>query len=711
MSYLFSHSSSSRPISIPSSNLSAARAQLSAALLSMGFPHARVQPLVALINPTQDNAIEVALELLTREEEDDDDEDEQQQDEELRGQGLRLRPQRAMRRTAGRDADEEDDDALSDAVGVLMVMTGCSAEEATAALHRERDVNAAAEYILQKQEHKEAAAVMTAEQAQREELQRDERRLRRRQRRREKVELYRKIEEEQDSSAGGSGGLRRFLHYGDAVIVQHVQSEEALTMDSESNRVTFTAYSSSSSAALTGASPQHSAASAVITSPLSLPASHHSSSLSRVSPGAALPAPLQLSSLSSSSPPAASRSLLSSSPVRVKAQGSSGGALPPSSSWSSAFLPPSPLRVTSLSSVPPAAAPQASPSSPSAGRLPFAAVHSLSPLHSPIKSRSVSTPRKSSHPLSFSLPSHHRYQLIIRPASGIAAPLAAGEGGAGGEADGDADGGLVMSGDTVVLETYERCFLCLEADGSIGCNRTAPITAQMHFTLHAEHKTGEGGRGGGAEDVEGDDAAKVDAEAGEAERLEAEDDIVAVEQSSLLLLSAVDHHWLGVERQQAVARLSRPSAAHHFSLALAHKPASHHRRHTRSQSSSSPLHGLLPGSAASASASSSSSASAAVPDSGSAHWSYLRRHFRLIALSMLHESIRRKQDLLIAAQRAARLRGEDAKRLCCICLDAQCDAVLLECGHSCACQACAAGLQQCVVCRQRVSRVVAIRAV
>jgi hypothetical protein len=40
---------------------------------------------------------------------------------------------------------------------------------------------------------------------------------------------------------------------------------------------------------------------------------------------------------------------------------------------------------------------------------------------------------------------------------------------------------------------------------------------------------------------------------------------------------------------------------------------------------------------------------------------------------------------------------------CCVCLEARCDTVFLNCGHVCACQLCAAPLADCPLCRQPIA--------
>ena len=655
MSYLFSESRLLTSTPPPSStNPTTARAHITASLLSMGFPLSRVQPLVSLLNPTQPNAIEVALELLTRDDDEGDGDDEDDEgdplDDSLHLLGLRHRP---------RLPPPPDDDDASDAVAVLRIMTGCTAEEAAFALQREADINAAAEWILQRQEQKDASpAPLNSAEPLVEERRREERRLQRRQRRREKAAEYRKVEEE-----GGEGG-KRFFHFGDVLLVQHAQSEEMLCVDSDANCVALQAYNVTPAFSSPSTSSR---ASNAITSPLTLPKAHsyHTPKGSSL-PASAIPPSLSLSS-SASPPSAASRSLLSSSPPKKRAS------IPGSAGSSSAFFP-SPS--TSLHGGPPTAALPLHPLSPSSSlsgdRATFPSL-SLSPLRSPGKPRSFSIPRKSSHPLSLSLPSHHRYHLVIRRAP--QSPLTAFTPGEE-SSESDDEAGLVLSGDAVVLETYERCYLCVEADGSVGCNRTAPLTQQMHFTLRLEEKAE-------APADEGDDDGG---------------DIRALEPNAVVSLSTVDHHYLGVESQRAVAKHTQAALSQHFILALAHRAATpHHRRHRSSAASS-------------ASVAVSAAAAAPAPTAASLHWAFLRANFRLLAMSLLQAAIAEKRAVLLAKQRAARLRREDAQRLCAVCLDRVCEVVLLECGHSCACEECAQGLKECVVCRQKVQRVVVIRA-
>ena len=652
MSYLFSDSRLLTSTPAPSAaNPATARAHITASLLSMGFPLSRIQPLVSLLNPTQPNAIEVALELLTRDDEgdgDDDDDEADPLDDSLHLLGLRHRP---------RLPPLPDDDDSSDAVSVLRIMTGCTADEAAFALQREADINAAAEWILQRQEQKDASPAPLSAEPLEEERRREERRLQRRQRRRETAAEYRRAEEE-----GGEGG-KRFLHFGDVVLVQHAQSEEMLCVDSDANCVALQAYNVTPafSSPSTSSRPSN-----PITSPLTLPKSqsYHTPKGSSLPPSV-IPPSLSLSS-SASPPSAASRSLLSSSPPtkRTSIPGAVGS---PSAFFSSSS--------TSFHGGPATAAALSHPLSPSSSlsgdRATFPSL-SLSPLRSPGKPRSFSIPRKSSHPLSLSLPSHHRYHLVLRRAPQSPTPASTpGEE----SSESDEEGGLVLSGDAVVLETFERCYLCVEADGSVGCNRTAPLTQQMHFTLRLEEKAD-------APADEGDDG---------------DGDIRALEPNAAVSLSTVDHHYLGVEGQRAVAKHTQATLSQHFILALAHRAtAPHHRRHRSSAASSASL-------------AVSAAAAAPAPTAASLHWAYLRANFRLLAMSLLQAAIAEKRAELLAKQRAARLRREDAKRLCSICLDRACEVVLLECGHSCACEECAQGLKECVVCRQKVQKVVVIR--
>lgn len=613
-SYLFSSSSSASISSTASASSppSAVRSHITASLLSMGFPLSRVQPLVQLLNPSQPNAIEVALELLTRDDSPTPSTPSDPDDSPLPPALRHRRPPPPI------DSDE---------VGILCIMTGCNADEAVHALGREGDVNAAAEWILQRQEQKAEAPPISAEEAEAEERRLEAKRARRRERRKAKVAEYTKAEE-------GAEEGKRFLRFGDVLLIQHVQTSDMMIADSDANTIRLAPYAltpSLSSPRVTGQQ------SAVITSPLSLPLSQSfSTPKANTSLPSAVPPHLSLAASSPSS--AGSSSLLSSSPPKRV-----GGGL-------SAFLSSSPMH--GGSSPHPPLRPLASPHSQSTDR-PFPSL-SLSPIRSPGKPRSFSSPRKSSHPLSFSLPSHHRYHLTIRRAPSTLS------------SDSDHDeNGLIMSGDEIVLETYERCYLCVEADGSIGCNRTLPLTQQMHFSLHVEEKTQEGG--------------------------EEEDDMRALESQCVVSLSTLDRHYVGVEGKQAVAKQTTASLSHHFSLSLAHKSTSHHKRHTRSSSTSSAS--PLPS-----------------PSRSAYHWSYLRTNFRLLAISLLNEAIAEKQVELLQRQRTQRLHREDAKRLCSICLDRSCEVVLLECGHSCSCEDCAKGLKECVVCRQKVHRVVVIRA-
>ena len=638
---------------------------MTASLLSMGFPLSRVHPLVSLLNPSQPNVIEIALELLTREADDDppedadDDDEEDDEDEDDHVQhhhssrsavpiptfaGLRHR--RHFPPPPPPDEEEE----VSEAVGVLRIMTGCTVEEAISALQREADINAAAEFLLSRQEHKDSSpAPLTSAEAEEEERKREQRLQQRRQKRRERVVEYRQQEEE------GGKDAKRFLHYGDVLLIQKGLSEgEMLMVDSDTNTVTLAPYAftpsfSSPSATTRGAN--------AITSPLALPSQgFHTPKDQTALPPSAIPPSLSLSSSPTPSP-VGSRSLLSSSPPVKRMAVTSG----PGSS--SAFFPSSPFHPTPPSSIPPSH-PLSSPSSQSTDRPSFRPL-SVSPLQSPGKPRSFSTPRKSSHPLSLSLPSHHRYHLTLRPAPH--SPTSREEG------EEEEEGGLVMSGDRVVLETYERCFLCVEADGSVGCNRTAPLTQQMTFTVKVEEKVD-----GGSEGADGEE----------------DEDIRAVEVNAVVSLVTADHHYVGLEGRYAVAREAQPSPSQHFTLGLAHKAAPHQRRHRSSASSSSPVQ----------------TATAPPLSAASLHWRYLRNNFRLLAMSVLQGAIAEKRVALLQKQRAQLLHREDAKRLCSICLDRVCEVVLLECGHSCACEECAQGLQECVVCRQKVHRVVVIRA-
>ena len=664
-SYLFSDPSASRVLASPAppSNPSAARSQLSATLLSMGFPLSRVHALVSLINPSQANAVEVALELLTRDEEDDDEEDDADDDDEadLAPAAPPRRPATLRQRLHPARADDDVEEEVSDVVSVLTIMTGCSAAEAAHALQRERDVNAAAEYILQRQEHKEMAwgtSPSDGAEAEAEERRREQARARRRERRREAVAAHRRAEEQ-----GGMDG-KRFLHFGDALLVQHALSEEMLTVDSDANAVTIAPYAHTPAY---GSPSISSTRGAAITSPLTLPLSQ-SSNTPRAS-GALPPsaAPPALSLAASPSPTSlSSRSLLSSSPSLQRRA--------PASVASSAFFPSSPQLSGGPASALPLPQPTSTPSSQSTDRPALFHSLSLSPLRSPGKPRSFSTPRKSSHPLSLSLPSHHRYHLIIRRAPRLNPPTPAET------SSDDEEGGPVMSGDSVVLETYERCFLCVEADGRVGCNRTAPVTQQMHLTVRTEEKAGDAhSEGGGQENG----------------LLE---DIRALEANAVVSLSTLDRNYVTVEHRHAMAVQAQPSAAHRFVLGLAHRSASHHRRHRYSASASSPV--TVP----------AAPAAAPVPTAAALHWAYLRSNMRLLALAVLQSAIAEKQTALLQKQRAQRLHREDAKRLCSICLDRVCEVVLLDCGHSCACEQCAATLKECVVCRQRVQRVVVIRA-
>ena len=634
MSYLFSQSGSRslNSSSLSVANASASRAQLTASLLAMGFPLTRVQPLVSLINPHNENALELALELLTRDADDeDDDEEEEVEDED------------DVPRE--RDEDENDGGRISAGLSVLMAMTGCTMSEARVALQRERDINAAADSILQQQERKDGteAAALSDERVEKEAAQRQVRHERWKVKRQQTAEKMKKLEAEGDASAA------QLLHYGDVIIMQHVDSGDMLQADSEQQGVLLAPYSLTPSlTSPTSSSSRNPSAGSVITSPLSLSQQAHASPRNASSsPVPIIPPSL---SLSSASPPHSSgRSLLSSSPSAQRKL-----TMPPASG---VFPPSAPLQThsfSSLSSSPP-------PSMPNQTS-PFHSLSSLSP-----KPRSLSTPRKSSHPLSFSLPSHHRFHLTLRPA-------AEKDSGCG------EDGGVVMSGDSVLIETYERCYLCVEADGSIGCNRTAPITQQMVMTVKVVQQNGL--------DEDSDD------ESGD-------DDTAPVCVNSSITLSTLDRHYVSVEDKHLSAKRFRSSAASHFSLSLAHRSANPLRSNRRA-SSSSPR--LLPASSSAATSATSSSLSPALQ-----RWSLLRRQWRLTALACLQSSISERRNELLALQRVRRVQSEDAKRLCAICLDASCSVVMLDCGHLCACEGCGRGLKECVVCRQKVDRVVTIR--
>ena len=631
MSYLFSQSGSRslNSSSLSIANASASRAQLTASLLSMGFPLTRVQPLVSLINPHNENALELALELLTRDADDDDEDEDDDVDDEDDGR-------------RERDDDEVDGGRVSAGLSVLMAMTGCSMTEARVALQRERDINAAADAILQQQERKDGtdAAAISDERVEKDAAERQARQERWKERRRQTAEKLKKLEAEGDAAAA------QYLHYGDVIIVQHVDSGDMLQADSEQQGVVLAPYSLTPSlTSPTSSSSRNPSVGSVITSPLSLSQQPHASP--RHASSSPVPIPPSLS-LSSASPTHTNsgRSLLSSSPIAQRKL-----TMPPTSA---VFPPSAPLQThsfSSLSSSPPAAS-LPNPSSP------FHSLSSLSP-----KPRSLSTPRKSSHPLSFSLPTHHRFHLTLRPA-----------------ADKDSgcgeDGGLIMSGDSVLIETYERCYLCVEADGSVGCNRTAPITQQMVMIVRVQQN-------GLSEDSDEED-----------------DDTAPVCVNSGITLSTLDRHHISVEDKHLSARHSKPSAAGHFVLSLAHRSNNPLRAHRRT-SSSSPR--LLPASATAATAAIGSLSAA------QQRWVLLRRQWRLAALACLQSSISERRSELLALQRVRRVQSEDAKRLCAICIDAVCSVVMLDCGHLCACEECGRGLKECVVCRQKVDRVVTIR--
>ena len=671
--YLLSDSSASRLLSSPPppQTPSIARAHLTSSLLTMGFPLSRINSLVSLLNPSQPNAIEVALELLTRD---------SPPPSPLTPQPTPpLHPHPHLPHPPPSPPSSSTSSSLS----LLLLMTNCTPEQAHYALAREAgDINAAAEYILQRQERKEEGVEggaggglgrggvggVSAAKVEEEERRREDARRRRRERRRVKAAEWRRVEEEGE---GGGGVARRFLHFGDALLVRHVQSEELLTVDGEANAVHLAPYASTPG--FSSPSPSMGRSGVGVTSPLTLPLPHsfHTPRTTSALPPAAPPS---LSLASSPSPSSLnSRSLLSSSPPMKRTQGMGLG--------TSAFFPSTPPTHTGAGSSLPPSHPLASPPSLSL---------SHSPLRSSPKPRSFSSPRKSSHPLSLSLPSHHRYHLTLRRAPpSPTSPADTDEEREGGEGEA-AERGLVMTGDRVVMETYERCYLCVEADGSVGCNRTAPLTQQMHFTLQVEEKEAKGGGEGGEGVVE-------------------EEDIRAVEVNAVVSLCTIDRHYVGVEAKHAVAKEARPSLSHHFSLSLAHPSTAHHRRHRHSASSLSPLSvATVP---SFTTTTTTSTTTTAPPTAASLRWSHLRANFRLLALSVLQGQIAEKRMELMQKQRTQRLHREDAKRLCSICLDRSCDAVLLECGHSCACESCAAGLKECVVCRQKVQRVVVIRAI
>ena len=632
MSYLFSQSGSRslNSSSLSVANASASRAQLTASLLAMGFPLTRVQPLVSLINPHNENALELALELLTRDADDDDDDDDEDVEDEDDGR-------------RERDDDDGESGRVSAGLSVLMAMTGCTMAEARAALQRERDINAAADAILQQQERKDStdAAALSDERVEKEAAERGERHERWTVKRRQTAEKLRKAEAEGDASTA------YYLHYGDVIMVQHVDSGDMLQADSEQQGVLLAPYSLTPSLTSPTNSSRNPSGGNVITSPLSLSQQAHASPRNASSsPIAIIPPSL---SLSSASPPRNSgRSLLSSSPSPQRKL-----TMPPASG---VFPPSAPLQTHSFSSL--SSSPPAALSSPTP---PFHSLSSLSP-----KPRSLSTPRKSSHPLSFSLPSHHRFHLTLRPA-------AEKDSGCG------EDGGLVMSGDSVLVETYERCYLCVEADGSIGCNRTAPITQQMVMTVKLQHT--------GADDDSDDE--------------DSDDDTAPICVNSTVTLTTLDRHYAAVADRHLTAKGFKPSAACYFNLSLAHRSANPLRSHRRA-SSSSPR--LVP-----ASTSAVTSAAAGSLSPAQQRWSLLRRQWRLAAVACLQASINERRSELLALQRVRRVQSEDAKRLCAICLDAACSVVMLDCGHLCACEECGRELKECVVCRQRVDRVVSIR--
>ena len=677
--YLFSDSSASRLLSSPPppANPSVARAHLTSSLLTMGFPLSRITSLVSLLNPSQPNAIEVALELLTRDSPPPSPltpphpSHPHPSPPPLHPHHLPPLLHPLSHLSPPSPSSSSSSSPSPSSLSLLLLMTNCTPDEAHLALAREAgDINAAAEYILQRQERKEGGVGAgggmgggrEGEKGEEEERRREDGRRRRKERRRVKAAEWRKVEEEGGMAAGdGGGGGRRLLHFGDVLLVRHVQSEEWLTVDSEANAVPLAPYATPS---FTSPSPSAVRSVTAVTSPLTLPLSH---SFHTPRTTSALPpvAPPSLSLASSPSPTSlSSRSLLSFSPPMKRTQGMGLG--------SSAFFPSTPPHPVAGSSLPPSH-PLASPPSLSL---------SLSPHRTASKPRSFSTPRKSSHPLSLSLPSHHRYHLTLRrapPSSSSPSPTTPSDerNGEVGEGEGEDDAGLVMTGDRVVLETYERCYLCVEADGSVGCNRMAPLTQQMHFRVQVEEKGAEASGEGGEED-----------------------DIRPVEANAVVTLSTVDRHFVGVEAKHAVAKEARPSLSHHFTLSLAHQSTAHHRRHRHSASSGSPLSlATVPASTA-----------ATPPTAAALRWAYLRANFRLLAMSVLQAAIAEKQVELMQKQRTQRLQREDAERLCSICLTRSCEVVLLDCGHSCVCELCAVGLKECVVCRTKVQRVVVIRA-
>ena len=634
MSYLFSQSGSRslNSSSLSVANASASRAQLTASLLSMGFPLTRVQPLVSLINPHNENALELALELLTRDADDEEDEDEVEDEEDVQRE---------------RDDDDGDGVRISAGLSVLMAMTGCTMAEARVALQRERDINAAADAILQQQERKDGteAAALSDERVEKEATERQARHERWKERRRQTAEKVRKLEAEGDAAAA------QYLHYGDVIVLQHVDTGDMLQADSEQQGVLLAPYSLTPSlTSPTSSSSRNPSVGSVITSPLSLSQQAHASPRNASSsPMPIIPPSLSLSSASLSHANSG-RSLLSSSPGAQRKL-----TMPPASGVFPASAPLQTHSFSSLSSSPPQSLPN--PTSP------FHPLSALSP-----KPRSLSTPRKSSHPLSFSLPSHHRFHLTLRPA-------AEKDSGCG------EDGDPVVSGDSVLVETYEHCYLCVEADGSIGCNRTAPITQQMVMTVRVQHTS---------LDDDSDDEAGDDDTAS----------VLCI--NSGVTLATLDRHYVGVEDRHLTAKLLKRSTACHFSLSLAHRSANPLRSHRRASSSSSPC--LLP-----ASISAATLTTAGLVSPPLQRWLLLRRQWRLAVLACLQASISERRSELLALQRVRRVQSEDAKRLCAICIDAVCSVVLLDCGHLCACEECGRALRECVVCRQKVHRVVAIR--
>eukprot|EP01083_Nonionella_stella_P016628 46441_1 len=210
--------------------------------------------------------------------------------------------------------------------------------------------------------------------------------------------------------------------------------------------------------------------------------------------------------------------------------------------------------------------------------------------------------------------------------------------------------GAVSSGDEIVLESADECFVTAEADGAVNSNRRGPVGLFMKWNLtvldsRPSHKPQSLHTRNGAH--------------------------VAFKSR----LGGYLHSARGGGAFAQVKNRNMPAAQ--WKVVLVKKPE------TEKATSSRSSHAL---------------------------WSLLARNFRLAAMRVKRAEAAGYAELVARRRREiAQRRARDEQRTCIVCWDERPNTVLIECGHICVCSECGPTLPQCPICRRPIERCVTIR--